>query len=250
MEDSFIKLTNTVYSILDCLPENDPLKNRAKEKVLAILENMTLVFGTSGWISLQKEKASAQLPDDIEVLINYLVVGKTQGWVSSVNFLIITNQYRDIKNNIRPPEGIIKKSIEIANSMVMDPKPPMISSKEQNGALVYLEKFSERQDKILHILEAREKTQVSDIIKELPNITKRTIRRDLDDLLKRGKIVRVGEWNQVFYRIFNKAYRGKEVIGSKQNKENETTIISEGITLIAVTHSIDDLAQLFEYKEG
>ncbi|OGZ72545.1 MAG: hypothetical protein A2908_01585 [Candidatus Staskawiczbacteria bacterium RIFCSPLOWO2_01_FULL_38_12b] len=201
MEDSFIKLTNTVYSILDCLPENDPLKNRAKEKVLAILENMTLVFGTSGWISLQKEKASAQLPDDIEVLINYLVVGKTQGWVSSVNFLIITNQYRDIKNNIRPPEGIIKKSIEIANSMVMDPKPPMISSKEQNGALVYLEKFSERQDKILHILEAREKTQVSDIIKELPNITKRTIRRDLDDLLKRGKIMRVGEWNQVFYKV-------------------------------------------------
>ena len=201
MEDSFIKLTNTVYSILDCLPENDPLKNRAKEKVLAILENMTLVFGTSGWISLQKEKASAQLPDDIEVLINYLVVGKTQGWVSSVNFLIITNQYRDIKNNIRPPEGIIKKSIEIANSMVMDPKPPMISSKEQNGALVYLEKFSERQDKILHILEAREKAQVSDIIKELPNITKRTIRRDLDDLLKRGKIMRVGEWNQVFYKV-------------------------------------------------
>ena len=35
----------------------------------------------------------------------------------------------------------------------------------------------------------------------LPDITKRTIRRDLDELLESGKIVRVGEFNQVFYQI-------------------------------------------------
>ena len=35
----------------------------------------------------------------------------------------------------------------------------------------------------------------------LPDITKRTIRRDLDELLESGKITRLGDFNQVFYKI-------------------------------------------------
>jgi predicted HTH transcriptional regulator len=62
-------------------------------------------------------------------------------------------------------------------------------------------KSSIRQRKILETLVRSQKAQVSDFIKILPNITKRTIRRDLDDLLKKGKVIRVGEWNQVFYKI-------------------------------------------------
>ena len=31
MEDRFLKLTNTVYKVLEFFPEADPLKNRAKE---------------------------------------------------------------------------------------------------------------------------------------------------------------------------------------------------------------------------
>src|SRR3989344_3664581 len=71
-----VKITNALYRVLDFLPEQDPLKNRAKEKALAILENVTLVSGTEGWTSLQKEKASAQLLDDIGILQNYLKIGK------------------------------------------------------------------------------------------------------------------------------------------------------------------------------
>jgi DeoR/GlpR family transcriptional regulator of sugar metabolism len=40
-----------------------------------------------------------------------------------------------------------------------------------------------------------------DLQKVLPNITKRTIRRDLDELLETGKIIRMGEFNRVFYKI-------------------------------------------------
>ncbi|MBI2050007.1 MAG: DeoR/GlpR transcriptional regulator [Candidatus Staskawiczbacteria bacterium] len=61
--------------------------------------------------------------------------------------------------------------------------------------------ISERQKKILQILNEKGKAQVSDFKNVLIDVTKRTIRRDLDELLKNGKIVRVGEWNQVFYQI-------------------------------------------------
>jgi len=59
--------------------------------------------------------------------------------------------------------------------------------------------LSGRQAKILELLSLKGKVQVSDIIKEIPSITKRTIRRDLDTLLKSKVIDRTGKFNQVFY---------------------------------------------------
>lgn len=224
MEEKFIKITNTAYGILDFLPDTDPLKNKAKEKVLAILENLTLISGAEGWISLKKEKASAQLLDDIEVLINYFKVCKSQGWIDVVNFLIITKEYQTIKNSIKIPQGIIRQSLELTETVK---KSPLISSTKErleNNQLMAIgespqkinsvpwqkssvpdtqlsPKALARQGKILKMLSEKEKGQVSDFIKEMPHITKRTVRRDLDDLLRSGKVVRMGEWNQVFYRI-------------------------------------------------
>jgi predicted HTH transcriptional regulator len=62
-------------------------------------------------------------------------------------------------------------------------------------------KTSVRQEKILEFLNNNGKAQVMDLQTILPDITKRTIRRDLDELLESGKIIRLGEFNQVFYKI-------------------------------------------------
>jgi hypothetical protein len=249
MEDnSYIKITKAVYKILDFLPDGDPLKNRAKEKALAILENVTLISGTEGWVSLQKEKASAIILDDIEILKNYLKIGKNQGWIDNINFLIIIKEYDNIKSGINMPKGLMRQSLEVVYKTIKEestlaedadkeeinpvrsqaseasadvrghqtsngvkkaktiqPLIDVLDNKQQsysnNNQLINKKKYSERQGKILEILEKKEKAQVSDFMKELPNITKRTVRRDLDDLLKRGKVIRAGEWNQVSYKI-------------------------------------------------
>lgn len=200
-ENGFLKVTNAVYKVLDYLPDADPLKNKAKEKALAILENATLLSGAQGWVSLKSyftgehEKASAQLLGDIEVLEGYLGIGKNQGWIDSMNFLIITREYQNIKNSFKKSET--KKGVEV--SAVQHPIADVGQPIKERPAKK--EDFSDRQRKILEILKKKEKAQVADLIKELPDITKRTVRRDLDDLLKKGKIARVGEWNQVFYQI-------------------------------------------------
>ena len=205
MENNFIKITNAAYKVLDFFPDSDPLKNKAKEKVLAILENLTLISDASGWVSLKKEKASAQLMDDIKVLESYLKLGKYQGWIDNVNFLIITKEYNQIKSEVNPPRGLVRQSLEIAltpdkedEKLLQEPAPKITTTPKINQVD---QGYSQRQRKILEILKERGKVQVSGIIKELPNITKRTIRRDLDDLLKRGEIMRIGEFNQVFYVI-------------------------------------------------
>ncbi|TSC95174.1 MAG: hypothetical protein CEN87_186 [Parcubacteria group bacterium Licking1014_1] len=157
-----VKITSAVYKLLEFFPESEPLKNRAKEKALSIMEN--------------KDKASNQILKDIDLLLSYLKIGQNQGWLSPINYFIISNEYEKIKKEINP---VGNKSLEAVD--------------EQS--------ISERQEKILEFLKENEKAQVMDLKSVLTNVTKRTIRRDLDELLKIGKITRMGEWNQVFYKL-------------------------------------------------
>ncbi|MDO8486109.1 MAG: DeoR family transcriptional regulator, partial [Candidatus Staskawiczbacteria bacterium] len=220
MEDKFIKLTSAVYRLLDFFPEGEPLKNRAKDKVLAITENLVLIFGTQGWASLQKDKASGQLSEDIEVLLTYLKLAKSFGWIDSVNFLIISKEYENIKKQInfgknqdrfyppvKPIEQAIAKEVEFQTEPIQAPD---MSAQTENTNIVaktqkvtfqktvenqvlFTEKMvsppkttefliSDRQKKILQILSEKGKAQVSDFKTVLTDVTKRTIRRDLDEL--------------------------------------------------------------------
>ncbi len=222
MENEHIKLANTVYKVLEYFPESDPLKNRTKDKALAIMEHLVLVEETSGWASFQKEKIKVQLLEDIDMILGYFWIAKSQGWLNSVNFLIIANEYEKIKSKIGPimepiskvtvlekneqkapaeqSASVLNKSTGVEEGApvlsvipVISELPNIQNKKEKN--------LSDRQKKIVEFLSKNGKGQVMNFRTILPDITKRTIRRDLDELLESGKIVRVGEFNQVFYQI-------------------------------------------------
>jgi DNA-binding transcriptional ArsR family regulator len=166
MDNKIIKLTNAVYKLLEYFPGSDPLKNRIKDKALAITENPK--------------------PEDIDILLGYFKIAKLQGWLSAVNCLIISSEYEKIKKDIKP-------IIELPQSVEKHVKPV--------GQNPPSHEFTGRQKTILEFLNKNEKAQVMDLQTILSNVTKRTIRRDLDELLAAGKIARFGEFNKVFYRI-------------------------------------------------
>ncbi len=215
MEDKFIKITSAVYRLLDFFPEGEPLKNRAKDKALAITENLVLVFGTQGWASLQKDKSASQLLEDIEILLNYLKLAKSFGWIDSINFLIVSKEYENIKKQInpsreqnriytteRPIEKVVSNEIKPPVNIVIQTQEKASQSKAPEFLLPAPSMvLSERQKKILQVLGEKGKAQVSDFKAVLGDVTKRTIRRDIDELLKNKKVIRVGEWNQVFYEM-------------------------------------------------
>lgn len=207
MEEKFIKLTNAVYKVLEFFPEADPLKARAKDKALVIMDNLSLVFGTQGWASMQKESAKHWLSEDIDLLLSYLKIGQKQGWLSPINYIIISNEYEKLKKEIRPASGYPAKEMTqklpnmdtpvISHQPAQTPPEPVLLANGERFSV----NLSDRQKKILKFLEEKEKAQVMDLQTVLPDITKRTIRRDLDELLKMGKIIRIGEWSQVVYKI-------------------------------------------------
>jgi|SRR5581483_1715141 len=206
MDETFVKITSIVYSLLDFFPDADPLKIKAKDTVLSILEGVTIVSDADGWASIKKETASLKLLDDIAMLEAYLSLGKNQGWIDRVNFLIITNEYKKVKEKVRPLAITVRthlQSLAIPEGKKPEPKKDRVAMQWQpeTSSLAVDDGYNNRQKKILEVISQREKTQVADLIKEIPQVTKRTLRRDLDDLLRKGKITRAGEWNQVFYKI-------------------------------------------------
>lgn len=198
----FLKITQLAYRLLDFLPDHDPLKNKAKEKALAILENITLVSGVGGWVALsqylseERQKNALQAIEDIQILQNYFKVAKNQGWMDGANVLIITNEYERIKKQLE------RVSTPKLSTVTRSTRSDLVEKEVVRGPTSQLPdgKANKRQEKILAIMASKEKTQVADILRELPDITKRTIRRDLTDLLKRGEISRFGAFNQVFYK--------------------------------------------------
>lgn len=216
MDENFVKIANAAYRVLGLFPNGDPLKNKAKEKVLAILENLALISDVkgrparsshAGGASFKKEKTSAQLLEDIEVLKTYLRLAKHLGFIDNVNFLILCREYDNIKRAMVPP-------------VKLQFRPPVENyqlKRENNASPNALA----RQEKILKMLAEKGQAQVSDIIKEIPDVTKRTIRRDLDELLKKGRVSRVGQFNQVFYRILGTLGQKPE---NKANFDRTTTM--------------------------
>jgi hypothetical protein len=242
-KDNFIKLTNAVYKVLEFFPESDPLKNRAKDKALAIMEHLVLVNETSGWASFQKEKVKVQILEDIDVLLGYLWIAKTQGWLNSMNYFIVANEYekikKDIKLTIDPVTELVQKFPDMATFALqkIEENPhqvektgtqiqpsSVLSKTETNVSNLFTANPDEvkpvsdeggtsarqnppsyeitaRQEQIIEFLTKNNKAQVMDIQTILPDITKRTIRRDLYELLESGKITRSGDFNQVFYQI-------------------------------------------------
>ena len=211
VNDKFLKLTDTVYKVLEFFPESDPLKNRAKDKALAIMEHLILINENSGWLSFQKEKVKAHLCEDIDILLGYLWIGKSQGWLNSVNCLIIANEYEKVKKEVGPIiEPIVELTQKLPGILDKSPRPEGYPAGQFDepatipaGRDLGEEEVvvSDRQKIILEFLEKNGKAQVMDLQTVLPDITKRTIRRDLDELLGADKIVRLGDFNQVFYTI-------------------------------------------------
>ncbi|HXF28441.1 MAG TPA: hypothetical protein VN457_01205, partial [Chlamydiales bacterium] len=121
MQEDFVKVTSATYKLLDVVPEQDPLKNKAKEKVLAVLENLTLIFENHGWLSLknywseERQTCLKGVLEDILILEGYLEVIKNQGWINAMNFLILKKEYGDIRLKIAGITPEVKKITQISS---------------------------------------------------------------------------------------------------------------------------------------
>ncbi len=189
-KNNLIQLTNNLYKLTLLFPKKEPLRYKMREIADEILNSC-----------LRENSGQNPVKDDLEVLNGFFEVAKAQSWVQAEDLLKIQQEYNKIKNEIKenttaiqevpillqkPEEVIIKQEIAENSSPPIQPVADFMPP---------------RQEKIIEFLKEKGRAQVWQVKEVFPEVTKRTIRRDFENMLKQGIIERVGEKNNTFYKL-------------------------------------------------
>jgi len=221
----FINLTLTVYRVTDLFPEKEPLRFLVRRKVNQILADLVLLehyFREQSLVNHQSDNNKLVLIKPLErVLKNVAVLGvyfdiaEKQNWVKPENFLVLKAEYGAIMEEmkrLRQEVAASQAKVDINNPAIVrqqgqdfspkiaERKSEYKKSRNEMSAAVLAE-LNTRQQKILQILKEQGRAQVQDLNKILPQVTKRTLRRDMDFLLKRGLVVRMGDKIKTEYKL-------------------------------------------------
>lgn len=171
-----INLTNDLYRLTALFPKKEPLRYKIREAGSDVLASFV-----SSRLTLVSE--------NLMVLQALLEVAKNQNWVSPSEILNIQAEYSKLEE--APETGFLQNNNEEESENK--------SSFAQNTSPVNGQ--DSRQEKIVQFLKEKGQAQVWQLKQVFPNISKRTLRRDFEDLLKQGLVERIGERNNTYYKI-------------------------------------------------
>ncbi|MBU0476575.1 DeoR family transcriptional regulator [Patescibacteria group bacterium] len=204
-KEYIIQLTSQLYKLTLLFPKKEPLRYKMRELADEILADMVSIFVSDWEFDLEK------VVKDLEILDSYFEVAKDQSWVSPSDVLSFQQEYSNIKEEVKKRAFGIQSSgveaFEDEQEELADDNSPLIQIEQEEAAensspLVQEEEgVSGRQEKIIGILKQKGKAQVWEFKEIFPELSKRTIRRDFEQLLNKGIVEREGEHNLIFYRL-------------------------------------------------
>lgn len=214
-KDYLIQLTNNLYRLTLLFPKKEPLRYKTRELADEILAGVIGVRPGSDPVSnppkIEKKTGvqPLQILENLEILDSFFEVARNQNWVSLSELLAIQKDYSKIKEELEK-YGESKKNFEIQagksepsanteNDAKLAESPQEVFSQAEKSFQETI--INSRQQKILEILKEKDKTQVWQLKQVFPEVTKRTLRRDIDHLLRQGFVKRTGERNNTFYTL-------------------------------------------------
>lgn len=206
--DFIIRLTFGLYRVTELLSGDSVLRSKIEESAGRVLVYLVLLTKTQD--SKEKNETILRALAELEMLLGYLHDVKRLRIINDRNFIVLEREYAKVR-------------------MFLDLEQPAPAPSVFNPASLAgrSKGLNSRQAKMVEILRYKERVQVWELKKLLPEVTKRTLRRDLDDLLKRNLVIREGEWNDIFYRI-NAGTDLKQPFESAQGVEKVLGMVGQG----------------------
>lgn len=213
-KDKLIELTNKIYRMTLLFPKKEPLRYKMREVADDVLANFVSWEAlrdfnpgnfAADWEKRYKDSVFL-VAKDLEILKSYFEVTKWQNWLSYFDVLELEEEYDKIKGNFKREIEDLKKEeknlkmepllkiVKTAQETAQDPISDTNNNENQNS-------LDPRKERILKILKEKGRAQVWEIKKILAEVSKRTLRRDFDQLLKLGLVERIGERNDTFYKL-------------------------------------------------
>ncbi len=186
--DYLIELTLAVYRISDDWSGSNFLKPQIRNLANEILIDFILLSRSKEG-SLDIGPVFFKKIQDIQDCFNQ---ARGKKLIDRNQFLLFQKEYNRVKEETKRKKEFISKTSK-------KKEPEKVIKAEEPKETSFLEGLSKRQRKILEILKKQEKVQVWQFKESFSDISKRTIRRDLEQLLKKDLIKRQGEWNEVVY---------------------------------------------------
>ena len=209
--DFFIKLVFGTHKVVDLLTKEGKQGSQLKTAANNLLSDLLVICEENPVTLEQKKNILPRTLRGIGQVQNILNSVKEGSKVNPKNFVILEQEYKKIPdllveffvsqnllNSVKEEGGVdnlAKPRMLEGSDLTLRPAfvPPVIGTPAR---------LSARQEKILEFLKTKEKAQVWELQKMLLEpVTKRTLRRDMDDLMQKGRVERQGEWNGVFYKL-------------------------------------------------
>ena len=200
--DFFVRLTLAAHKVAGILPKKESLGVQIQDSANKLLSALVLLAQENLVTLEQKRTIVPKAIRELGVLVAYLNYAKRTTGVSPQNFLVLEREYNKVGEFLRKlHEDMAQNNAESYAEPRRSESVRRPTSNILQNTSVSKENLSLRQTRILELMRNKPKVQVWELQKVLPEVTKRTLRRDLDDLLQRSLIIRQGEWNEVFYQM-------------------------------------------------
>lgn len=186
--DYLVRLTLSLYNVTEGF-QDELLRLKLRRIGVKILKDF-VIFTNEASSSSDPLSGIVELEETLEWARREKTMGRK-------NFVFLKDEYGRVKEFIKREKS--------QNGAKAEEKKEKRSEVEQKSGVKkeVREKdeddLKEREKKVLRILREMEKAQVNELKEYFPNISKRTLRRDIDSLLSRNLIVRRGKWNDVYY---------------------------------------------------
>ena len=243
-----VKLTSRVYKLTLLFPKKEPLRFKTREVAAELLEQLVNLLSTQE--PAQRELLLSEVSRLHQGLDSLLELARRQNWVQQNKILKLQRLYNRIiaslDNNAvafersypsaAPLAQTIQQPIvpQFAPQPTIQPAPqtpinsmaPVVPSgvqpvsaelpatriyRAENGRLNQLE---ERQLRVLRMVQQRRELQIGELSRQMPEVSRRTLLRDLERLLELKLVQKHGNGRGVFYRIMDDAAKAVDQLSA------------------------------------
>lgn len=194
-----INLSLTLYESSKNWKKSDFLVFKIKNLANQILSNFILL------LHLNTQDIQNTILNEIQVFQKTLNQIRAKKAINRNDFLFFQKEYNNLKEELEKSTHIKAIFDEINYTSIVKNKEKiekvLIESGTNFKPVSQKTDLNKRQKKILEILTQKQQAQVWELKQFFSDTSKRTLRRDLDDLLGKGLVQRKGEWNKIFYTL-------------------------------------------------
>lgn len=225
------KVVTAIYMVTDLIPHRDPMRQDLRNRSV---EALSLMLSISVKNSIQAQKVITQAQATIESVISILKISASIGFVSDMNFTLITRSLYLIQDDLNKKYGLLKNQdirsrtfhnrtveeyvlpanlFEVSDNKTNEKSQSYKTRNTAIGSDIEMSDISvkkspktqissnAREGAVIDLIQEKGEVSVSDVSLRFSEVSEKTIQRILVKLVEDGRLTKTGEKRWSRYSI-------------------------------------------------